>query len=1132
MRHAPSFPLVALRFKSTFRLLVGALLVGALLLACAAPASAQPSGGDGASAAPFLRFPAVSPDGSEIAFGYQGDIWTVPAGGGEARRLTVNDAYEASPHWRPDGSEIAFTSDRNGNDDLFVMGADGARPQRLTYHSAGDALGGWTPEGDLLFTTDRNYVQVEWEQEVQRVSADGGGTPNRLLDALGYAPAASPDGRFVALERGSSGRSRKGYEGPAGRDLWIYNRETGAYHQLTTYEGSDYQPVWTGPRTLLYISEESGAYNIHRRRLTDEGTAAGDAQQITDFEEGAVRHVSAGSSGDVVAFARNTHVYTMRRQGGGDGAVYGEPRRLRARVPRDYRFDPVERETFTENAEEYAVSPSGEQVAFVVRGELFLMQNDPEGGRTVQLTDHPYRDRDPAWLGEETLLFASDRPGNQYDFYRLAAAEDADTDALMRALDYEVTRLTDTPESERRPVVAPDSQHVAYRRGRGQLVTAALPSGGELGDETVLLDGWAEPGGVTWSPDSRWLAYSRPDLDFNHEIYIQAADGSNAPVNVSQHPRPDTDPVWSPDGSKLGFVSSRSSGDDDVWFAWLEEEDWEKTRRDWQLQKEREEQESQPDTAKTARADTVQIDFEGLYERLEQVTARPGNEADPAISRDGETFYYVAGRGGRTQQYSIEPDLFKVRWDGTEGERLTSGVSPYAVRLGPTAEHLFMMRQGGQIARLAPEGDASPKTLAFQAQMRIDHEAERRQVFGEAWRTLEKNFYDPDYHGTDWQAMREKYRPWALRASTSRDFRTVMNWMLGELNASHMGFYNDDRAETQNEQTGLLGTAIDPAPEEGVRIERVVPESPAARSTNRLREGEVITAVDGRPVSEAPNFYALLTAKAGERVALTVQDEDGNARRVVLRAAEDLDQELYQEWVDERKRLTEEYSDGRLGYVHVEGMNWSSFERFEREITASGQGKKGLVVDVRYNGGGWTTDYLLTVLTVRQHAYTVPRGAAENLDEQQTQFRNNYPFGERLPFAAWTGHVAALANQNSYSNAEIFSHAFKSLGLGPLVGTPTFGAVISTGGRGLLSGSYVRVPYRGWYVRPTQKNMERGPARPDIIVENAPDAKGTGEDRQLRRAVQALLQNIEQGRQPRPGLSEESPTAEPATGRR
>jgi len=288
----------------------------------------------------------------------------------------------------------------------------------------------------------------------------------------------------------------------------------------------------------------------------------------------------------------------------------------------------------------------------------------------------------------------------------------------------------------------------------------------------------------------------------------------------------------------------------------------------------------------------------------------------------------------------------------------------------------------------------------------------------------------------------------------------------------------------------------------------VVPGSPADREASTLREGEVILAVEGTPVPEAPNFYSLLADRVDRRTILTVRGTDGGEREVVIRPTDGLDDELYDEWVRERRRLSEEYSGGRLGYIHVEGMNWPSFERFERELQAAADGKEGLLVDVRFNGGGWTTDYLLTVLTYPQHAYTVPRGAADDLDRQHTEFRDHYPFGERLPQAWWTRPVAALANQNSYSNAEIFSHAFKTLDLGPLVGESTFGAVISTGGAELMDGSFVRIPFRGWYVKATDENMEHGPAVPDHRVPRRPDDRAGEEDAQLRRAVDVLLEQM------------------------
>ena len=1071
------------------------LLTALILLTGTALATAQDT-------SPLMRHPAVSPDGSEIAFSYQGDLWTVPADGGRAYRLTVHEAYEANPQWSPDGAQIAFTSDRFGNDDLFVMDAAGSTPTQLTHHSTGDALSGWTPDGRLLFTTSRTWQQAEWDDEIYHVPATGG-TPDRLLDAFGSEPVMSPDGRFIALVRGANRTSKKGYTGPANKNVWIYDTERDAYTQITAFDANDYHPRWGGDRTLYFISEQDGTYNLYRQPITDQGAGSGSPEQVTTYTDDGVRTFTVSQDGRTIAFERQTSVFVH-------DVASGTTETLDVTVPADYRFDPVERETFTSDLEGYAVSPDGDQTALVIRGELFLMENDTEERRTVRLTRHAYRDRDVAWLSDSTLVFASDRDGGQYDLYRLESA-DAEHADLFDALQHRVVRLTNTPEDERILSVAPDRSRLAFRRGAlagyggGQLVTAALDDDA-FTDEAVLVDSWSVPGSVAWSPDGQWLAYSRDDLDFNEEVYIHAADGSSEPVNVSQHPKGDDDPVWSADGSKLGFVSGRSSGDDDVWFVWLREEDWERTEEDWQARSE--DQPANGDEAGDEPAE-VEIDFENIHERLQRVTALPGNEAEVAVSEDGERFFFVAGRSGRTGRYDTEVDLYSVKWDGTEQKRLTNGgLSPYGVRLGPDGQQLFFVHSGGRLATVGTS-NGSVEQLSFAARMEVDHAAEREQIFQELWRALDQGFYDPNFHGDDWAALRDKYRPWALQASTMRDFQDMVNLMLGELNASHMGFYTGDRAETQETRTGLLGVELDPV-EGGVEVERVVPRSPADREASTLREGDVITAVNGTSVAGADNFYQLLSGTVDERVLLAVTDADGDARSVRIRPTGSLSDELYREWVEDRKALVDEYSNGRLGYIHVEGMNWSSFERFERELYASANDKEGLLIDVRFNGGGWTTDYLMAVLNVKRHAYTVPRGATDDLDQNHEQFRAHYPFGERLPLAAWTKPVAALANQNSYSNAEIFSHAFKHIGHGPLIGQPTFGAVISTGGVGMINGSYMRMPFRAWYVYATDQNMEHGPAVPDVLVENPPAVKASGEDPQLRRAVETLLQQIDQ----------------------
>lgn len=1034
---------------------------------------------------PFARFPSISPDGSTIAFSYQGDIWTVPAEGGRAWRMTVHEAYEAQPKWSPDGSQIAFTSNRHGNDDVFVMNKNGSRIQRLTYHSTGDQLTGWTPRNRVIFTTNRLFNQVEWEPEIHTV-ASGGGTPDRFFDSFGMMATMSPNGRFLVFVRGYNKKYRKRYRGPANKDLWIYDQKEGTYHQLTDFKGNDMYPAFSGNNTLYFLSERSGQHNLYKVTLNAKGQFSSPLQQITNFKEDGIRYFDVSSEGNRAVFERKTGLYTLN-------LADGTSKKLPLNVSQDERFYNIEKKRFSADAEEFAVSPSGDYLAYVIQGEIFVKHNDPEKQRSVKVTDHSYRDRDVAFLNDSTLIFASDRDG-QYDLYAIQPSQ-KDKNELFASLQFNTTRLTNTEKAERNPVVSPDGKKVAFNRGRGQLIVADITGRAKLGKETTLLDtGWAEASDIAWSPDSKWLAYSRPDLDFNHEIYIQPADNSKEPVNISKHPRPDSEPVWSPDGSKLAFISNRNNGNDDVWFAWLNRRDWQRTKLEWE----------KSEKPKIVFADdtsgvNVEIDFNNLYKRLHQVTSMPGDESDIAISKDGQTFYFVG--------HDSDQDLYKANWEGSKITALTEGgVNPYNVRLEPKLNALYLMQRGGHIGRYNLKSNKLER-LPFTAKMKINHKKQREQIFAETWRKLKVNFYDPNFHGQNWKQIREHYKPWALQTSSNRDFEDVMNMMLGELNSSHMGFSGPSRAETQEIRTGLLGVEVQEV-SKGVRVERIVPNSPADREVSDLNVGDIITKVDDQRVAQVDNFYSLLAGKVDTPTLLQVENSKGKSREVVIEPTGSLNNQLYNQWVEKRKELTKKYSNGRLGYIHVAGMNWPSFERFERELVAAGEGKEGIVIDVRYNGGGWTTDYLLTVLQYQQHAYTIPRGATPNLQKNKTKFREHYPFGERLPLSSWTRPSITLANQNSYSNAEIFSHAYKNLDLGTLVGEPTFGAVISTGGARLMGGSYVRIPYRGWYVKATNKNMEHGPARPDIKVINPPDYR-SGQDKQLKRAVDELLNQIE-----------------------
>lgn len=1043
----------------------------------------------------LLRQPAISPDGTLVAFSFQGDIWTVPATGGKASRITIHDAYESHPVFSPDGKQIAFSGMRYGNNDVFVVPTEGGAVRRLTFHSGEDQVSSWTVPGKILFSANREFNAIERPAEVQVISP-AGGTEMRMLDAVGWDPVLSPDGHWLAFVRGDINPvAREAYTGSSNRDVWLYNTRKKTFLKLPGFPTNDILPQWAGNGALYFLSSVDGAYNLYRWTIDGEGHA-GAPEKLTTYKDESIRHFGISADGATVVFERDMHLYTMKT-----GSKEIKP--LNVEINAEDRLDATEQKTVTTGATEYAVSPNGKLIAYSLRGEIFIKEADKEKSRSINVSNHAFRDIQPAWLNDSSLLFCSDRSEGNYDLYLVRSSDTAEHN-IFKSLKHELIPLTHTGADESNPVISPDNKKIAYNRGRGTLVVADISPAGKLSEEKILTNGWSPARGVVWSPDSKWLAYSQSDLYFNAEVFIQAADNSSKPVNVSMHPREDSQPFWSPDGSKLAFLSERSvTKSVDVWFVWLRKDDWEKSTQDWQ---DRDPAPADKDNNTKAAGEKkkpapLTIDFDKIYERVVQVTSFPGDEDDISVSKDGETFYYTT-----TSSTAKGRDLYSIKWDGKDLKEITKGgVNPSQVALDRDAKYLYYARTGG-LSRVDMKSGLS-EALPYVAKFKIDYIAEREQVFEEAWRTIRDGYYDPNFNGHDWKKLHDKYRDRCVYASTSNDFRDMFTLLLGELNSSHVGFTATGRVETQKDVTGLLGTELIPV-EGGMKVQHVIAGSPADKKVSKLPEGDIIIAVNGEPVRSADNFYGMLNGLANEKILLQVKGTDGKPREVPVRPVPTLRDEQYEEWVEDRRKLVDKWSGGRLGYIHIRSMDFPSFEMVEREFMAAGYGKEAIVIDVRYNGGGSTTDYLMTILNYKQHAYTIPRGASDNLEKDKKKFRDYYPIGERLVYAAWTRPSIALCNEGSYSNAEIFAHAYKTLGIGKLVGVPTNGSVISTGGKVLMDGSFVRLPGRGWFVKSTDKNEELGPAVPDIIVENQPDWIARGTDDQLKAAVEELLKEV------------------------
>nr|MBS0037638.1 PD40 domain-containing protein [Saprospiraceae bacterium] len=898
--------------------------------------------------------------------------------------------------------------------------------------------------------------------------------------------------------------------GPAVRNIFLYHTDREQYHQITEGEAMHVNPKWAG-NTLFYLSSESGTYNLYSQVIGNNGQKRGDARQITSFEDSGIRHFDVSKDGKKVVFERSIGIHALDVES-------GDVRPIAVGVTRDFRFYPEEKKTFNSDANEYAISPNGKYAALTIRGEIFLTLNNKDHNNTVSITDHAARDQNPSWLSDSTLLFISDRSG-QFEIYASRSNHSEQGD-IFRTLSRETVKLTDMDEDVMGFWLSNSKERIAIQSGRGTLYTADIDSTGNITNYITLLDGWSSPSGLTWSPDDQWLAYALADLNFNTEVYIHAADHSGESVNISMHPRRDLSPFWSEDGSKLGFVSDRNNRDFDLWFVWLKKEDWERTRTEWEEldifgsepavpkspskedEDENGEEENGEEEEEEKEDEKMVIDFDRIHDRLVQVTNDAGNEWNLMISKDGETLYFTGSSAKGNALQSIQ-------WDGSDREVLIDNFRGGNLQFSSDGKEIYYLERG-RLNKIKASG-GRPDNIPYSAKMTIRHQKEMEQMFEEGWRVLGMGFYDPQFHGQDWNQLKERYKPKAMVASTRQDFRDMFNHMLGQLDASHLGMYGGNPEETQRDLTGRLGVELKPV-RNGLEVTRVVKATPADRENSRLNEGDVIKTINGKLVHAGENFYKHLDEMANERVALSVQRSGGNLEEVIIRPTASINRELYEGWVEERRQITEEASGGRLGYIHIQGMNLPSFERFERELMASGHGKEGIVIDVRYNGGGFTTDLLMAILNTRQHAYTIPRGATDNMEGNKKDFKGHYPYSERLPFPVVMKPTITLINESSYSNAEIFAHAYKHLGHGDLVGQPTFGAVISTGGHRLIDGTLVRMPFRAWYVHETDENMENGPAVPDHFVEEPADAKGKGEDPQLIKAVELLLEKTDAAR--------------------
>lgn len=1039
----------------------------------------------------LARHPALSPDGAQLAFDWRGDIWVVPIAGGEARRLTDHVAHDAYPRWSPDGREIAFCSNRNGNADLFVVAIEDGTPARLTFHSDDDLLCDWSPDGGTLFFTSGRDALRERIYAVPRA----GGRPRCVIGDLAMNARVSPDGRWIAYVRGYNEWWRKGYRGPASFDIWVRALGGGESFLITDWQGDDNFPQWSPDSRALYFQSEreDGAANLYRQDLAFTGTGDPSAIRVAPAGAPAALTHLAGDGVHFLDVSRDGHWASYECMG--EICVVpttgGEPRHVPIDCAGDAKENEVARSIEGGGATEYAFAPGEEQLAFVVGGEIYagLIKKD-ELKEAIRLTETEAREKDLVWLDANTLLFVSDREGGDDVF--LMRSTDKDEPRLGRSRHREVTRLTDSAETERLPRPSPDGTKIAYLRGTRFLWTMD-PDGRNpklLLDEPQILH-------FSWSPDSRYIAYSVTTLGYAEDIFILDLRGGRAPVNVSNHPNDDFHPLWTGDGKRLSWASRTEDGFYNIKYVWLTRAEADKSPK----AREREEEadssavadegdkkgKNEEKEAKKAPPE-VRIDWDDFSDRIRTVTTVRGYYWDYDASPDGK---HYALRTDAVERM----ELWTVDWDGDRLRRMTTtGADPDRIAWNEGNDRVHYL-SGGQIQEIENAEGAGPKTYGFSVELTVDAGARRTQKFNEAWRLMNDGFYDGNFHGTDWAAMREKYRPLAQAAIMTEDFNDVLRQMIGELNASHLGVYGP--WHEGGDYTGRLGfTPDDGHTGPGVRVAEVLPRGPLDADGRRISAGEIILAIDGHDIAAGEEYDSLLNHRVGKEVDLTVADRAGrNPRTVTVEPADggriwDL---AYQNWMDCNRAYADSLSGGRIGYVHMSAMGGGNWDRFIEDVFSKAKGKSGLILDVRFNNGGSIHDQVLTFLSRRSYAYSLGRGERD------------------ITFDAlwrWDGPVVLLTNERSYSDGEIFPAGFKALKLGKIVGMPTFGAVIGTNDVNLIDGTGFRIPGIGWF-RMDGVSLENHPVEPDVLVRDVPEENLRGRDAQLEAGVRECLKMVE-----------------------
>ena len=1061
----------------------------------------------------WMRYPAISPDGSQIAFSYQGDIYKVAVEGGQAARLTTNNAFDSNPIWSPDGQKIAFVSDReNSNKDIFLMPATGGTAKRLTTHTSTEKPYTFTPDGKYIVYSAHYQDPVKSAlfptsmlSELYKVSVEGG-RPEMILaspaEKINFNKAGS---KFLYQDlKGFENTWRKHHTSSVTRDILEYDIKTGTHRKLIDRPGEDTDPVYSADGNSFYfLSEKSGSYNVFSASLNNPT----DLKQLTTFSDNPVRFLTAANDG-TICFGYDGEIYTLKK-----GAA--KPQKLAVNITNDLDGEQEKKFSFSTGATSAVNSPDGKQIALIVRGEVFV--SSVGYTTTKQITKTVAEERDVDFGADNrSLVYASYRDG-YWNIYRAKISRKEDPNFPNATTIEEEVLIKNDKSEKQHPKFSPDGKEVAFVQDRAKLMVYNIESK-KLRQITDGSFQHESDGDMTfeWSPDSKWFALEY--VSNNHAPYsdigiISAAGGSEV-FNITGSGYTNHKPRWVMDGNAILFNSEQygmrnhaSWGSmEDVMMVFVNREAYNKykmnkeeyelfTDAEKEAKKAEEEAKKKAEEAKKGKEDIkdkkkpeekskdLVVEFAGMDERIVRLTPNSSRLGDAIINKDATKLYYLAAFEEGYDMWVID-----LRERSTKLLSKLNGSSA-SLTTDKEQKNLFVLSSKKMQKMEISSEKFTP--VDYKAEMKLDQAQEREFMFNTVYREEKERFYTTTMHGVNWEKLTNSYRKFLPYINNNYDFSEMLSELLGELNVSHTG--SGYRASAGDDKTAELGLFVSRnGNKNGLLIDEILINGPFDDFRSKVKTGDVIEAIDGNEIASDTDYFPLLEGKAGKNTLISIYSPaTGKRWDEVIKpiAASTLDNLLYNRWVKQREAEVERLSNGRLGYVHIPSMGDESFRKVYANALGKYYKKEGMVIDIRYNGGGRLHEDIETFFSGKQYLMQEVRG-------------KDY---SEMPSRRWNKPSVMLMTEADYSNAHGTPWVYKTMKMGKLVGMPVPGTMTSVNWVTLQDPSlYFGIPVVG-YRTAEGTYLENSQLEPDIKAPLDLTKAVAGEDTQLESAVKALL---------------------------